>query len=90
MPNRYGRIKLMPDHTLESDDAAEIDLVFAMAGRAALRMPRAMVVGIILGWSLASVSVSSRSSRRAQGSAFYPVQTSPVSAWAVACVPLTF
>lgn len=48
----------MPDHTLESNDAAEIDVVFAAAGRAGLRAPRAMLVGIILGWSLAQFGVS--------------------------------
>jgi hypothetical protein len=48
----------MRDHTLESDDAAEIDVIFAATSRAALRAPRAMLVGIILGWSLAQFDVS--------------------------------
>lgn len=48
----------MRDHTLEPDDSAEIDVVFSTASRAALRVPRAMLVGIIFGWSLSQFGVS--------------------------------
>jgi hypothetical protein len=58
MSNHLGANQLMRDRTLESNDSAEFDVVFAAAGRAGLRMPRAMLVGIILGWSLAQFGVS--------------------------------
>lgn len=48
----------MRDHILDADDSAEIDAIVHAAGRAAQRIPRAMLVGIILGWALTQFGVS--------------------------------